>query len=542
MCGWTRKLLPALCALVSAPAIAQDEAPNVSDKLDAGLPAAGRQGTDMYPVFVRMKDQLLHGAGDYEAFCRQHETAKRRQLRKQVIATLRKKSDKSWKAVSKRTNELANAGELRWVTRYWIVNGFACAASATGIHALAALDEVEFIYLKRGPRQVRLFDGPVRRRRRRGMARQGNKKQAAQALLDALQKPEPPFDPEGLKIPWNVSRVQADQVWRKHEVHGEGIVIAFLDTGLLQTSALTRGLWHNPGEKLDGKDDDHNGYVDDVFGYDFASDNWFTLGDPGMITHGSMCAGIAAGRAAGEPKTVTGIAPRARIMPIRGMGSIKAYEYALANGADVLSMSYMWVNVELGNYRGLYRLAHEHLAAAGVVSVGGAGNFAQRAPRGKQICLPKDIPCVIAAAGIDKNGEKARASSEGPCTWAGVKFYDDYPPDHPLMKPDVTGCFTGYPVWSRTNLRIRRWRVVWQGENNTGLVVGPGGNSFSGPHAAGVAALVMSANPDLPAWEVKSIIERTCKDLGEKGRDTIFGAGLLQALPAVEAALKRAGE
>jgi subtilisin family serine protease len=70
------------------------------------------------------------------------------------------------------------------------------------------------------------------------------------------------------------------------------------------------------------------------------------------------------------------------------------------------------------------------------------------------------------------------------------------------------------------------------------LVVGPGGNSFSGPHAAGVAALMLSANPDLPAWQVKSLMEQTCRDLGPPGRDLTFGSGLLQARDAVRAARK----
>jgi subtilisin family serine protease len=72
------------------------------------------------------------------------------------------------------------------------------------------------------------------------------------------------------------------------------------------------------------------------------------------------------------------------------------------------------------------------------------------------------------------------------------------------------------------------------------LVVGPGGNSFSGAETAGVAALILSANPDLCPWEVKSLMESTARDLGREGRDTTFGAGLLQARDAVRAARKLA--
>ena len=71
------------------------------------------------------------------------------------------------------------------------------------------------------------------------------------------------------------------------------------------------------------------------------------------------------------------------------------------------------------------------------------------------------------------------------------------------------------------------------------LIVGPAGNSFSGPHCAGVAALVFSANPDINPWEVSEILKETARDLGPKGRDKLYGAGLIDALAAVRAAKKK---
>ena len=54
----------------------------------------------------------------------------------------------------------------------------------------------------------------------------------------------------------------------------------------------------------------------------------------------------------------------------------------------------------------------------------------------------------------------------------------------------------------------------------------------------GVAALVFSVNPEMNAWEVKELLERTAVDLGPKGRDTQYGTGLLDALAAVREAKK----
>jgi hypothetical protein len=508
-------------------------------KLDDGI----EKDDASYGVFVRMEDQLFRRGGDYETFCRKHDATPRSELRKRVTEILRDKSDSAWAGIHEAVAALQGEGAIEDLKRYWIVNGFACRATGAACRALAARDDVSFVYRERLP-QVPLHARTVPLQAAPGEDRRKAFREAAEAWSDDSDRP---FSTEGCEIPWNVRRVKADQVWREHEVAGKGVVVALCDTGLMITPSLTAALWKNPGEQLNQKDDDGNGYVDDLFGYDFAAQNAYCLGDGPQITHGSMCGGIVAGRPLNKEKLLTGIAPRSRLMVLRGMGYFEAYEYALAEGADVMSMSYMFPGISLGNYRGLYRLAHEHLDAAGVLAVGGAGNFAagRRAqPKGKQIALPKDIPCVIAVAGILEDGSKPVASSEGPCTWDGVKFYDDYPADAPLAKPDVTGCFGGYPVWGRPAIarRIGAWKLVRDEGDGSGLVVGPQGNSFSGPHAAGVAALMLSADPDLNPWQVKRLLQSTCKDLGAAGHDMTYGAGLIDAAAAVRAVKQRAAK
>ncbi len=501
-------------------------------KLDDGI----RLDSDArYPVFVRMTAQLFKQGGDYEAFTQKHDGDPRSALRKTVLTTLKTNASASWKTVGPLVKKLADDGQISNVNRFWIVNGFSAEATSAACKQLAESDAVSFVYRPRGPltrttAQVRTPPPQLRKQ----MLEQGS--QVYQSVLkDWKDDSHVPFQPEGLTIPWNLKRIRADVAWTQEKATGKGVVVALCDSGLMVAPALTAALWKNPRETLNGKDDDGNGRVDDLFGYDFAADSFYALGDSPRLPHGSMCGGIIAGRPINKKKLATAVAPRARLMVLRGMGRLDAYEYALENGADVISMSYMFIGTDYGNYRGVYRLAHEHLAAGGIVAVGGAGNFA-RYPEGRQIAIPKDIPCVIAAAGILEDGSLAPPSSRGPCFWKGVKFYDDFPPEQPLHKPDVTGCFGGYPVWGRPLAIGRRFKIVSKESAQTALVVGPQGNSFSGPHAAGVAALMLSVNPELTTWQVKSLMEQTCKDLGEKGRDTKFGAGLLQADAAVRAA------
>ena len=541
----------AVLLLTLTPALVFSDSP--TEKLDDGI-----AGKDKFvAIFVRAEDQLLPGAGDYERFCReQPATVKRRELREEVIQTLKQKADRSFAEIQETIEQLVAAGALKGVQRYWIVNGFACEATAEAAMTLSKLDSVGFVYRQR-------FTPQQKTKTKRGFNKQEELVELYRKLLANHQDDtEQPFDVSEAEIPWNLRRIRADRVWagrvwaviengtddgatEMQGYTGRGVTVAVLDSGLMNVPALRPAIWVNTDESLNGKDDDQNGYVDDVFGYDFNKLRPFSI-RPSLPAHGTLCAGIIAGRPharENESPIVSGVAPRAKIMPLIGNGQLLAYEYALLNGADVLSMSYTWDSRGLGNYRGLFRMAHEHMAVAGIVSAGGAGNYANRRPGGSEIGTPKDIPCVIAAAGVTENGEIAKASSRGPVSWNDVRFYDNGGETDELSKPDVTACFGGYPMWTRVDVwegrKRDRLRVIATDTDGYVLATGPQGNSFSGPHAAGVAALMLDADPDLPVWELKRLMESTCKDLGEAGRDTTFGAGMLQADKAVQAVLSR---
>ena len=517
-----------------------------TDDTDSKLDDQVGKGDQFVAIFVRMEDQMFANGGDYERFCaEQSKKPKRLELRKQVIKTLQSKANKSFTKLGPTLLKLMSDGELRNIQRYWIVNGFACEATGKAAKSLAKFKPVSFIYRQRKAEQHLV---PATGKQK---SFKKQHKLHAKILANYQDDADQPWDPSKYEIPWNLKRIGADRAWAGSSevkgVTGRGVVIAVLDSGMMSIDSLTSGLWINSGESLNGRDDDNNGYVDDVFGYDFRGNNPYTV-DVSKPAHGTLCAGIVAGRPAGDMRErpiVTGIAPRAKIMPLVGNGQLKAYEYALSNGADILSMSYTWDAQELGHYRGLVRTAHEHLSAAGVVSVGGAGNYNGKRPKGWQIGTPKDIPCVIAAAGVTEDGKIAKASSRGPVSWAGVRYFDtesESPPEgKPKSKPDVTGCIGGYPMWTHIDLwegaKLKRLRVVHTDSDGYILATGPRGNSFSGPHVAGVAALMLEANPNLPVWHLKRLLESTCTDLGPEGRDTTFGAGMLQADKAVEAAL-----
>ena len=500
------------------------------EKIDEAIPMTG---DSFRPVFVRMEEQLFRKAGDHETFCKAKSDVPRSTNRKEVTTLLRKKADDSWDNIKRLTMELKKVGSIRGSRRFWIVNGFSCVAKPEAIRRLAEHNAVSFVYLDRLARPTK----PPQ-------SMSPSRMTAMKALLK-LREEKPAETPlKNAKIPWNLKAIKTTEVWFKEDSFGQGVTVAVIDSGILPTPSLATALWKNPNETLNGEDDDDNGLIDDVFGYDFTSGTGSILELGETMSHGSSCAGIIAGRTSAKSGWHTGIAPQAELMLIKGSFDLRALEYLLLNGADVVSMSFMIVGRELGHLRGLYRNAFEHLSAAGVLSVGGAGNYGPKSrramPEGKQIGLPKDIPCVIAMAGVAKDRSPVAFSSRGPCYWDNVAFFSDYPKDKPLSKPDLTGFPTGYPMWTYPPNRlteVRGWKEIGT-DVGASLVVGPAGNSFSGPHGVGVAALVLSANSELNPWEVKKLLEETATDLGAKGRDTRYGAGLINALSAVRAAKK----
>jgi hypothetical protein len=499
-----------------------------SDKIDEAIDLKEQS---FVPVFIRMSDQVIGRAGEYEKLCRERRGNPRARNRKEVLAQLRGKANGSWKKIGKTANDLMQNGGIRSIRRFWIVNGFSCLAKPTAIRKFAKRADISFIYLDR-------FARPLKK----PLSMSGNAMTTMKEVLATWRK-KSTRSSKGLRIPWNVREIGAQSVWNEENATGKGIKVAVIDTGIVSTPPLIYALAKNSEEELNGLDDDGNGLIDDLFGYDFIANNGYILDSSETTSHGSSCVGIIAGRPS-MSGLQTAIAPDSKIMLLKGGFNLNSLEYLMVNGADIVSMSFMIVNRDLGQIRGLFRNAFEHLSLGGVLAVGGAGNYGPQSrramPTGKQIGLPKDIPCVLAISGVDRSRNKLPFSSEGPCYWKGVQFFSDYSKQRPLLKPDLTAFPSGYPVWNISGSHKIRpdWREA-EKDKGASLVVGPAGNSFSGPHAAGVAALMLSANPELNPWETSEILGETASDLGPVGKDYKFGAGLIDAMAAVRAAKKR---
>ncbi len=284
---------------------------------------------------------------------------------------------------------------------------------------------------------------------------------------------------------WGLDLVKAPEVWNQG-FQGDGIVVAVIDSGVDYTHPeLTGQMWINSDEIPNNNiDDDGNGYVDDVQGWDFVDNDKDPIDEEG---HGTHIAGTIAAKRDGIG--TTGIAPNAKIMSLRvlndeGVGQvsdgIEAIRYAVDNGADVINLSSGDRNVVIGEL-GAIRYAAER----GVVFVSAAGNDGLSSP---------DYPARlanqqgIAVGSVERNGKFSSFSNEAgnqPLNYVvapggdGIRedAGDIYAPVPPSIKGNLYSFFAG--------------------------------TSMASPHVAGVVALIKQANPNLSVEAIENIIIET---------------------------------
>ncbi len=456
-------------------------------------------------VVVWFENQYLRSGDSFLEKTRELDGKRRSVVKKEVLMALKTLSDASFGKIEDQLNALEKQNDVRAVKRHWIINGFSCVASEEGLKGIMELEGVAKIFLKQLSSNVSNPDmGPE--------------------FLEEI--PETRFSIEQVEsYPWNIKKIRAPEVWNSYKIVGEGTLNVVHDFGFkLDIPPLAETIYVNedeiPGNNVD---DDNNGYIDDYHGYDFDKET-ASVNNPfirrASVIHGNACAAMISGTFATKTSQAIGIAPGSKWAPVISSANIEqAVEWAIEQGADTYSMSFSQPN--LGEFRTHWRKVMEHGTLCGVVFISGAGNFAagpNAAPIPVQMRNPEDIPhAVLGVAGIGEDGVRPVFSSQGPVEW-NTHYYKD----GRVNKPD----------FATLNYRIS----CVDPEGNLSNTAG--GNSFAGPHMAGIVSLMFSANQELLPWEVKEILVKTAQDIGDPGFDFQSGHGFVNAFDAVSAALK----
>jgi subtilisin len=295
---------------------------------------------------------------------------------------------------------------------------------------------------------------------------------------------------------WGLDMVRAPEVWAKGFT-GKGVTIAVLDGGVDYTHPdLQDNIWTNSGEiSGNGIDDDRNGYTDDVYGWNFYGSGRDTndVRDYSEQGHGTHIAGIIAAKNDGYG--ITGVAPDAKIMSVRvahpeidvnldrfDANLAAGIRYAVDNGANVLSMS-------LGNFVGEPTLtrtkaALQYARQKGAIAVMASGN---------ERLEGADRPIDPARFALDDLGIGVGAVNQR----RKVADFSNPAGNQPLdfvVAP-------GVGITSTVPLEFGGYRSLT-------------GTSMSTPYVAGVAALMLSANPNLTPGEVENILVATANRQG----------------------------
>ena len=297
---------------------------------------------------------------------------------------------------------------------------------------------------------------------------------------------------------WSLERIHAPRAWEKTQ-GDEHVVVAVVDSGIDWTHpALLDRIWTNPGEIPDnGLDDDDNGYIDDVHGWDFIDQDADSLQGSKAQAHGTHVAGVIAARI--DDSGISGVAPRVKLMDLRVLdgakrlkGSedlIQAIRYAVENGAKVINLS---IQLDAPASASLKQAVAEAVGK-GVTLVAAAGNNFNR------VQAPANLEDVIAVAATDSDDRLAYFSSYG---------------------PEVEVAAPGVEIATTTP------------GGGFGQV---SGTSFAAAHVSGTVALLVSLNPNLPVSQIRQRLGQSAHDIGKVGRDDWFGHGLVDAAELVNA-------
>ena len=454
-----------------------------------------QKNDDYVSINISLKTQM--SSEDLaSSYCKSDSKEVRREI---VINELKKFAEQSQKDVMSVINAEERSNGVVDVTSHWLINSISCKAKRDVVYQLSSHPDIASI--SHNSELTVIYDDKDESESLRG---------------------------EDGTLTENVTHVNADKAWELGYT-GKGVLVAIIDSGVNYNHIdLKDHLWDG------GSQYPHHGY-------NFIAPGQSTLDNKG---HGTHCAGTICGD--GTSGLATGMAPDATLMCLKVSDPnvnatteqiISAIEFAVDNGADIISMSLGWYpSTDLS---ATFRTVFSNVLEAGVVTAVAAGNSGSEQssyPVPYNVRTPGNCPppwihpdqqgnaggttSVISVGAVDYSNVVAAISSRGPSTWKYTTYNDySYNPGIGLIRPDIVA--PGVSVKSLSN------------ESNNGYAI-KAGTSMATPCVAGVMALMLEKNPELTPADLCRIIETTAVKLSDK-KNNETGSGCIDALAAVQA-------
>ena len=302
--------------------------------------------------------------------------------------------------------------------------------------------------------------------------------------------------------PTNIYGSQAGEAWVK-KTDCPGVYVGIIDEGVMWSHEdLAGNVWTNPYDPIDGVDNDGNGYIDDVHGWDFAgNDN--SIYDGSGDDHGTHVSGTVAAKG-GNGAGVAGVCWQVQLISAKFLGrnggttanAVKAVNYITdlktRHGLKIVATNNSWGG---GGYSTALYNAIANAGAADILFVAAAGNNGVNIDASPFFPASYDLATIISVAAIDKLGNLASWSNFG------------------ATRVDLGA--PGVGIWS--TVPTKKNQSAYNSYNGT---------SMATPHVTGTAALYAAGHPSSSALSIKGAILSTTVPTASLGGKTVTGGRL----------------